>query len=70
MADVMLNKLSVILTGITELDNITRGFYPSELILIGARPGGSYFNGTINGFQIYNRALSEEEVKTLYENEK
>jgi replicative DNA helicase len=33
-----LNKFSTILSGITELDNLVKGFRPSELILIGARP--------------------------------
>jgi len=32
-------------------------------------PVGSYFRGTIDDVHIYNRALSESEVHTLYESE-
>ena len=39
---------------------------PSASFQIGARVGGLFFNGIINSVRIYNRALSAEEVKTLY----
>jgi len=35
-------------------------------VLIGARTGGSYFNGAIDGVRIYNRALSASEIWQLY----
>lgn len=34
--------------------------------ILGARSGASYFNGTIDDFRIYNRALSLTEIQTLY----
>ena len=33
----------------------------------GSSSSGNYFNGSISGVKIYNRALSESEVKLLYE---
>jgi hypothetical protein len=41
----------------------------TQVLTIGAEPGGGgyVFNGTIDEARIYNRALSEEEIKLLYE---
>ena len=35
-------------------------------LYVGQSGGGSWFNGTIDEVRIYNRALSEEEIKRLY----
>ncbi len=39
----------------------------AESLMIGARQSGNYFNGTIDQVRIYNRALSPEEVESLYD---
>ena len=36
-------------------------------LLIGRRTTGNYFNGSIDDVRIYNRALSQDEIKKLYE---
>jgi hypothetical protein len=41
------------------------------ILVIGARPDGLWkFKGSIDDVRIYNRALSEEQVKALYDLEK
>ncbi len=37
-------------------------------VKIGIRPCAGYFNGTIDEIRIYNRALTEEEIKSIYKN--
>jgi hypothetical protein len=46
-------------------------FPDHQFIIIGRQShGGSQYNGTLDDIRIYNRALSEAEVKELYEFEK
>ena len=42
------------------------GLKPTSFAIYIAKFGSIYFNGTIDEVRIYNRALSEEEIKSLY----
>ena len=39
----------------------------TENVKIGASSDGQFFNGSIDDVRIYNRALSADEIKNLYE---
>ncbi|MBK8947035.1 MAG: Ig-like domain-containing protein [Ignavibacteriae bacterium] len=45
--------------------NLTGNVKPGQIAHIG-QDGTSYFNGTIDNVQVYNKGLSEQEVKFLY----
>ncbi|MFB6115601.1 MAG: LamG domain-containing protein, partial [Candidatus Nanohalobium sp.] len=38
-------------------------------VLIGSRPGGVVFNGSLDDVRIYNKALNKEEIRSLYNSE-
>ena len=62
------NTLSIYIDGVpgTPVTFTTSESSVSALTL-GAGPGqDGYFNGTLDDFRIYNRALSASEVKQLY----
>ena len=57
-----------------KLDNSSPGYFSdlnlnnSATALIGLRDGNRYFNGQIDDIRIYNYALTDEQVKTVYNN--
>jgi hypothetical protein len=47
-------------------DNPSSAYQGSSLIKVGVY-SSSYFNGLIDEVQIYNRALTNQEIKAIYE---
>ena len=67
-------KLTVYVDGliVNSVDPTSKsgGISSEANLIIGAIESGQYFSGKIDDVRIYNRALSEAEVKALYEFEK
>jgi len=40
----------------------------TDNVIIGSKTTSNFFNGTIDEFRIYNRSLSSEQIKSLYQN--
>jgi len=65
-------KLSLYLGGllVDEENYTSQAVTSSERIFIGKEFGARFYRGSIDDVRIYNRALSAEEIKTLYDLEK
>ena len=60
--DVYINGVKI--TKNESRDGFTSGI--GDIPYLGRRESGSYFNGTIYSFDIYNRILSEQEIENNY----
>ena len=66
------NKLDLYVNGVLEVNGGSTNFDTSQGYLSFGNNGesGEYFNGKIDEVMIFNRALSAEEVKNLYDIQK
>lgn len=67
---ITLNNAKIFVNGVSKGKQVSGSWSPTNLsnVVIASRTNGTYyFNGLIDEVRIYNRALSDEEIKAIYE---